>query len=110
MAVIVKTGSPNELLAKIYKAIDDKKVDTWSYDADGDLTQTGYEWKKLAWLKPAAGTDELRLIIIPPKESKISVAVYSVYHAQFIEMLLANFDQDFTEAGATAKPAGDLLA
>ena len=40
MAVIVKTGDPAGLLKKIKKAIDDKHIETWSYDSDGDFTHT----------------------------------------------------------------------
>jgi len=32
---------------------------------------------------------------------------YAVYHGRFIEMLLAHFDEGFSEAFATAQATGD---
>lgn len=40
MAIIIKTSAPAELLAAIKKEIDEEKIETWSYDSDGDFTHT----------------------------------------------------------------------
>jgi hypothetical protein len=44
MAVIIPTSKPNALVAAIKKAIDDKKIDTWEYDKDGDFTHKPEQW------------------------------------------------------------------
>ena len=103
MAVIVKTSKPSELLKAIRKAIDDKTIETWSYDADGDFTHTPPQWDKKAWLRPKAYPDEVRLGILGPKDMKLSKSIYGVYHGRFIEMLLDHFDTAFTLATASAK-------
>jgi hypothetical protein len=102
MAVIVKTNNPSNLLKLIYKAIDDKKIETWSYDSDGDFTHTPDQWKNKAWLRPKVYTGELRFGILGQKNVKLSTTIYAVYHGRFIEMLLSHFDKEFSAAGATA--------
>ena len=102
MAVIVKTSNPSTLLKKIKKAIDDKKIDTWSYDDDGDFTHTPEQWRSKAWLKPKIYSSELRFGILGQKETKMTTYIYGIYHGRFIEMLLNHFDSDFTQASATA--------
>ena len=52
MAIIIKTNNPSGLLKAIYKAIDDKEIETWIYDADKDFTHTPDQWKNKAWLRP----------------------------------------------------------
>ena len=103
MALIVKTDAPANLLKAIRKAIDDKKVETWSYDSEGDFTHTPAQWSKKAWLRPKVYTGELRFGILAPKDTKLSRTIYGVYHGRFIEMLLDHFDADFTLANATAQ-------
>jgi hypothetical protein len=58
-------------------AIDEGSVKTWSYG--------------------------LILNVIPPSKG-VSTEAYAVYHGRFIEMLLAHFEQDFSDASATAMP------
>ena len=103
MAIIVKTSDPSALLKAIYKAIDDKKVETWSYDDDGDFTHTPDQWKNKAWLKPKTYTGELRLGILGPQGQTLPTVIYGVYHGRFIEMLLNHFDTEFSLATATAQ-------
>jgi hypothetical protein len=101
MALTVKTPQPAQLLAKIKKAIDDKKIDTWSYDPDGDFTHNPPQWKGKAWLKPKIEQGELTFGILGQKDVQMLREVYGVYHGRFIEMLLVHFQQDFTLASAT---------
>lgn len=101
MTIIVKTSNPTDLLKKIKKAIDDNEVRSWSYDKDGDFTHDSEQWSKKAWLRPKTVDGELRLTIIPPKDTKISSQVYGLYHGRFIDMLLTHFDSQFTTATAT---------
>jgi hypothetical protein len=103
MAIIVKTSSPSGLLKLIRKAIDDKKVETWSYDSDGDFNHTPNQWKGKAWLRPKTYVGELRFGILGPQNTTMSKTIYGVYHGRFIEMLLTHFDVDFTLANATAQ-------
>jgi len=106
-----KTDKPNALLAAIKKAIDDKKVTTWSYNTDGYFTHTPEQWKAKAWFLPSvvAGS-ELRFGIIRPNNGTIGTEVYAIYHGRFIEMMLAHFDTQFDDGRATAMPtAADKL-
>lgn len=103
MAIIIKTSSPSGLLSAIRTAIDDKKIETWSYDTDGDFTHTPPQWNKKAWLRPKVYSGELRLGILGPTGSTMSKLIYGVYHGRFIEMMLVHFDQSFSLASATAQ-------
>lgn len=107
MAVIIKTSDPKGLLKKIKDAIDNEDVATWSYDTDGDFTHMPQQWKNKAWLKPKTYTTELRFGLLGPKDVEISKAIYGVYHGRFIEMLLTHFDEDFSNAYATAQRTDD---
>ena len=99
--VIVKTAYPNNLLSEIKKAIDAKKIETWSYDSDGDFTHTPEQWNKKAWLKPNTESGDLQLKLIGQSGVETTKEVYGVYHGRFIEMLLAHFGSEFTSANAT---------
>jgi len=102
MAVRITTSQPSALLSAIKKAIDEKRVETWSYDSDGDFTHTPIQWYRKAWLRPSIQAGALVLNVLNPKGVNLSKEVYGVYHGRFIEMLLAHFDQSFTTADATA--------
>ncbi len=102
MAIIVNTSRPKELLSDIKKAIDDKKIDTWEYDKDGDFTHSPIQWKRKAWLRPHIERNELRFGILKPKGSQPTTILYGVYHGRFIEMLLNHFETEFTTVLATA--------
>ena len=101
MALIVKTGSPSSLLTAIYKAIDDKKIETWLYDADKDFTHEPLQWKNKAWFRTKMYTGELRFGLIGPKGVTMSKEIYGIYHGRFIEMLLIHFDNLFSTVAAT---------
>lgn len=112
MAIHFKTNTPKKLLAAFKTAIDEGKVVTWGYDADGDFTHTAQQWKSLAWLRPKIkDAEQLTPIILKPKNSKISSEVYAIYHGRFIESMLVHCDSLFTNAIATAFPAdGDIVS
>lgn len=103
MAILVKTDTPEGLLKSIKKAIDEKTIETWSYDADGDFTHTPDQWKNRAWLRPKVYPGELRFGILGPKNVVLAKAIYSIFHGRFIEMLLDHVDDKFTTAIATAQ-------
>jgi len=105
MAIIVKTDYPSELLKVIKKAVDDKAVETWSYDSEGDFTHTPEQWICKAWLRPKVYPGELRFGILKQKDAEMKTLIYGVYHGRFIEMLLTHFDNQFEFAKATSKKA-----
>ena len=111
MAVVVKTENPRGLLSDIRRAIDEDKVRTWSYDADGDFTHTTDQWAHRAWLRPRVREGRLIFNVVPPRTRDISRAVYGVYHGRFIEMLPDHFDMQFTDVSATAlATSGDKVS
>ena len=104
MAIQVNTDNPQGLLDSIYAAIDEGSIETWAYDEDKDFfhnTSDG-QWEGEAWLRPTVASDALVLNIVRPTEG-LSKEAYAVYHGRFIEMLLAHFDADFSDASATAQ-------
>jgi hypothetical protein len=106
MALIIKTNTPSGLLTEIKKAIDAKKIDTWSYDSDGDFTHTPDQWRHKAWFRvvPTQNVNELQFGIVGQQKVNTTTVIYAVYHGRFAEMLLSHFDSDFTEVKATAMP------
>jgi hypothetical protein len=104
MAVIIKTPNPSGLLQAIYKAIDNKKIETWVYDKDKDLTHEPNQWKNEAWFRPKIYNGELRFGILKQKDKTMSKIIYGLYHGRFIEMLLTHFDDQFSSAVGSAQP------
>lgn len=104
MAIVVKTENPSSLLIAIRQAIDEDRIEMWSYDAEGDFTHTAEQWSRRAWLRPSVRADGLVFNVVPPRSRSISRGVYGIYHGRFIEMLLNHFDKRFTEVFATALP------
>lgn len=108
MAIQVNTDDPQALLDLVYASIDEGSIETWNYDEDQDFihdTPDG-QWEGEAWLRPTLKKGALVLNIVPPVKG-VSMEAYAVYHGRFIEMLLAHFDEYFSEAFATAKATGD---
>jgi hypothetical protein len=103
MAVRLFTGDASSLLSAIRVAIDKGRVDTWSYDSDGDFTHTTHDrqWVGKAYLKPRQLSDRLVLNIIMRCEDDKKRAVYGVFHGRFIEMAVTHFPRSFTTAVAT---------
>ena len=102
MSIVVVTSKPKTLLAAIKKAIDDKDVETWEYDSDGDFTHTPPQWRQKAWLRPVVQEGQLTFKLLPQKDVSLTNAVNGVYHGRFIEMLVTHFAEQFSSA--TAKP------
>lgn len=103
MALYVNKANPAALLAAIKKAIDDKKITTWSYDSDGDFTHTPDQWARKAWMRPRTINGVLAFGIIKPVNSTLTTLIYGLYHGRFTEMLLAHFDDQFHTVEATAQ-------
>jgi hypothetical protein len=111
MAIRVTTPLPGGLLAAIKKAIDEKHVETWTYDSDGDFTHTPFQWNKKAWLRPSVQSGALVFNILGQKSVALSKEIYGVYHGRFSEMLLAHFDDKFSDASASARATtADLIS
>ena len=45
MAIFIRTKNPKKLLEDLKKEINDKKIDTWQYDDDGDFYHVQNQWK-----------------------------------------------------------------
>lgn len=103
MALVINTSKPAALLTEIKKAIDDNKVETWSYDSDGDFTHTPDQWKYQAWLRPVVAPGVLIFGLVGKTDIQMTKLIYGVYHGRFIEMLLTHFDNEFSAASATAQ-------
>lgn len=108
MAITVNTSNPRALLNAIRKAIDEKKVETWEYDKDGDFTHKPEQWHNAAWLRPVVGNGVLQFGLLGPQNKPMTKLIYGVYHGRFIEMLLTHFDNDFTLASAKAQQQSGL--
>lgn len=107
MAIHFETATPKKLLATYKKAIDDHRVTTWSYDADGDFTHTAEQWNNRAWLRPkVVPQKELVLHILTPSDTHLDSVVYAVYHGRFIELMLRHCDNLFRVSYATSMPEG----
>ena len=101
MAVIVKAGSRQALVDSIYKAIDDKRIVTWDYDADRDFRHTPDQWRGRGWMRPTVAWDALYFGLLGPKDTVMTKSVYAVYHGRFAEMLLEHFDVSISEIRIT---------
>jgi len=93
MAVFVTADSPSQLVAEVKKAIDEKKVETWEYDSDGDFTHIPEQWRECAWMRPHVEASRVVFGIIDRSDRNLSVVEYAVYHGRFVEMLLEHFDK-----------------
>jgi hypothetical protein len=107
MAVRVRCDEPEKLLKKIKAAVGNGTVETWQLDADGDFTHTPQQWLHQAWFRPSILNKSLVFNILGQASKQMSTPAYAVYHGRFIEMLLAHFDEDFSDATATALPEED---
>lgn len=104
MAVNVTVQNPASLLALVKRGIDQRTIQTWAYDSDGDFTHSAQQWNRKAWLRPSLENGRLVLNIIGPQGQGVSKEIYGIYHGRFIEMLLVHFDDKFSSADATALP------
>lgn len=98
MAIIVKVSRPEDLLQDIKQNIDDNYISNWQYDLDGDFTSAHNDLQNLAWfnayvIKP----DKLIFGIKGRKNVKMHIALYSIYHSEFIRMMLTFFSSQIDE-------------
>jgi hypothetical protein len=102
MSVRVHCNDPSALLNQINQKVREGSIDTWTIDSDGDFTHSPAQWKNKAWFRPRIETGQILFRIIPAKGTRITKAVYGVFHGRFIEMLISHFDEDFSVVTATA--------
>lgn len=105
MSIDFETNNPSALLAAFKKAIDDKHVETWSYDKDGDFTHTPPQWKSKAWLRPVISQGRLMMKFLGTKGT--TWEIYGVYHGRFIESMIVHCNSLFTKGAASAKPTSN---
>ncbi len=111
MAIIVESSTPDILLSRIRRAIDDETIVSWSYDGDGDLIPQDDALRGKGWLRPrVASRTRLLLTTVKPQETTMMLLTYGLFHSRFIHLLLVHFDAEFESVRATALPAfGDAV-
>ena len=107
ISVFTKQGV--SLMHAIRKAIEEKKVQTWRFDANNEfLTHdtASKQWDGKAWLKPEIKADALLFgICYSYKDGKklpFPREIYAIFHGRFIEMLLEHFPTYFDKVVATS--------
>jgi len=94
--IVIPSLNPELLLSSIKSKINSGVIKSWVCDKDGDFTISYDTWKNKAWLTPECAEGELKLYILPPKETHISTLIYAVYHARFLEMIVHRFDEEIS--------------
>lgn len=108
MALEICTSAPQRLLNRIKQLIDEKKIVTWQYDADGDFTHTPDQWRAQAWLRPRVELGKLRFGLLGKQGQVMTHAVYGVFHGRFVEMLATHVTDYFSDVSVSAdKAQGD---
>lgn len=95
--ILIQTLNPTLLLNRIYKAIDDGKIDTWEYTFYKNLkwTPSTGNWQLNAYFRPKAEEIDgekylsLRLKTFPNKS--IRTEDFAAYHGHFAQMILTHF-------------------
>lgn len=100
MAIFIKTSNPQELLDNIRMSIENKVIQNWCEDEDGDLTQV-YQWRNKAWFKPLVNKNVLIFGLIGRKDEPMTKSIYGIYHGRFSEMLLTQFDSSIEDIKLT---------
>lgn len=91
----VRTDDPKGLLAAIKKLIDEKKIDTWSYDKDGDLRYEVEQYRKQVFgLKTSIAAGTLDLTVLGNKDvSAPTQAIQAIVYGRVAEQILAHFSK-----------------
>ena len=93
MAIFVKTDNASSLLKQIRKDVQDRKIETWICDEDGDFTHNTEQWRHHAWIGAKVEPERIVFYIICRKDKNISITDYAIYHGRFAEMLLMHYDK-----------------
>lgn len=102
MAIYISTNNPQGLLDEIRENIENKVIQTWIIDEDGDFTHVS-QWKNKAWFKSRVYNGRLEFGLIGRKDEPMSKLIYGLYHGRFSEMLLTHFDGRIEELQLTPK-------
>jgi hypothetical protein len=109
--VTISTTSPDDLLKRFRKAIDDGHVVTWKYYSDGDFTHTPPQWTGKAYMRPSTESGKLKFNIIKAASTGVDMPVYAVFHGRLIESFIEHFFKSFTNGYGSAQPqAGDVVS
>lgn len=102
MAIYIRTANPQGLLDNIRESIENKEVQTWTQDEEGDFTHVS-QWKNKAWFTPQVQEGQLAFGLIGRKDEPMTKLIYGIYHGRFAEMLLTHFDSNIEELQLTSK-------
>ena len=98
MAIRIQVSNPALLLRDIQEHIDKGIIPVWQYDSDDDYYMETESGEILAWFTPYyIGEKEVILGIIGSNASMISKEVYSLYHSEFINILLRFYNKDISK-------------
>jgi hypothetical protein len=95
MRVEIPTTKPKTLLAKIYQAIENGSIRTWTADSERDLTHVAPRWKGRAWLRPKVTDEGLTFEVIVNKDSATTLEEKAYYVGHFTETMVTHFSADF---------------
>ena len=126
LTIKIKGIEQEELLKKIYDAIEQFDYYHLVADEDGDITYKKKEWdddgygysywewseeSKKAWMRPHFGADgKMYFYIIGQKRNKMMKGIYAFYHSELSRFLLAKFDTYIEEIAISGSLAeGDLI-
>ncbi|MBV8364664.1 MAG: hypothetical protein JO193_08885 [Candidatus Eremiobacteraeota bacterium] len=93
------------MLNLLIEGVKSRRIQTWIYLESGYFTHEPMQWRNLAFLQPSTLGNNLCINIVKPQNSLVSAETYAVYHGRFIEMLVAHFPKEFTNATASARPS-----
>lgn len=97
MAIIIKTRYPHVLIDQIKRGIDNKEIETWCCDSDGDFTHSAPQWANRAWFRAYFDDNMVTFGIIGRKGVFLTREEYGLYHGRFTEMLMSHFSSQITE-------------
>ena len=126
LTIKIKKIEQEELLKKIYEAIEQFDYYHLVADEDGDITYQKIEWyddgygysywewseeSKKAWMRPHFGDDgKMYFYIIGQKRNKMMKGIYAFYHSELSRFLLTQFDTYIEEIAISGSlMEGDLV-
>ena len=94
MAIILNIEQPEELLADLKRKIENRQIDSWLFDGDGDFTCLSSNLENKAWFHPnIVSNDKLVFGILGRKNVLMTMLEYSLYHSHMVNTILYNFCQ-----------------
>lgn len=98
MAIKIQVNNAKLLLEDIREQIDMGLISSWQYDSDNDFYIETGNGEVLAWFT-TYHIDEKNIVlgIIGSNASVISKKIYSLYHSEFINILLCFYNRDISK-------------